>query len=106
MRRVRWFSQGLALVSLAACAPAPEPEPAPAIAATPEAWCRVCEVDRGERLPEYLPSRLDVTRDGQFYRFCADHCRAKFDAAPQRYTLPAEPAKEGSGAIDAAGGGG
>jgi len=115
MLRNRSLWRGLALTMLAGCAPTPEPEaepqPAQETAATPEAaapetWCRVCEVDRGEKLPEYLPSRLDVTVDGQAYHFCADACRAKFDADPKRYTNVTEAPQPAPDTVDEAGGGG
>jgi YHS domain-containing protein len=82
--------------------------PVEAAAPSPEEWCRVCEVDKGERIPEYLPSRLDVERDGQTYRFCNDGCRAKFDAQPEPYLLEAEPGgpAEPGGTVDAADGDG
>ena len=75
-------------------------------AGAPEEWCRVCEVDKGEKLPEYLPSRLDAVRDGQTYQFCNDGCRQKFDADPARYLMPdaADPAAERTGTVDAADG--
>lgn len=101
---------GLVVLGLAVgCQPRPEPAPEPPatpVATEPEAWCRVCEVDRGEKLPEYLPSRLDVRRDGQVYRFCADDCRARFDANPGRYVAGDPPREVPANAVDAAAGDG
>jgi YHS domain-containing protein len=48
-------------------------------------FCRVCVVDEGKKMPEYLPSRLNKTVDGKTYRFCAEKCRKEFDKNPKKY---------------------
>jgi hypothetical protein len=67
---------------------APEPKP---VALTPQQelakFCRVCVVDKGEKMPEFLPTRLEVKRAGQSYKFCSDVCRKKFDGQEKRYLL-------------------
>ena len=50
-------------------------------------YCRVCVVDKGERIEEFLPARLDTPHDGKTYKFCADICKKKFDADKKRYLL-------------------
>jgi YHS domain-containing protein len=50
-------------------------------------YCRVCVVDKGEKIEEYFPSRLDTKRGGKTYKFCADDCKKKFDANAKRYAL-------------------
>ena len=50
-------------------------------------YCRVCVVDKGEKIEEFFPSRLDTKRDGETYKFCSDNCKKKFDADPKRYAL-------------------
>ncbi len=72
---------------------------APVSAATPAApvkltaqqelakYCRVCVVDKGEKIEEFFPSRLDTKKNGNTYKFCADICKKKFDAAPKKYLL-------------------
>ena len=93
---------GLTPLALAGCGSTPDPT-APAVDQTPRAqpvqvvkltpeqelarYCRVCVVDSGEKMEEYLPTRLDTKRDGKTYRFCTDGCRKKFAANPGRYTL-------------------
>ena len=87
----------VALIVVAGCKPpqttisenvAPQPKP---VALTPTQelakFCRVCVVDKGEKMPEFLPSRLDVKRGAQTYKFCADSCREKFDKNAKRYAL-------------------
>ena len=66
------------------------PAPAPAkLSAQQELakYCRVCVVDKGEKIEEFFPSRLDTKRGGQTYKFCTDGCKKKFDASPGRYAL-------------------
>ena len=71
-------------------APAP-PKPVQAAKLSPQAelarYCRVCVVDKGEKIEEFFPSRLDTKRGGQIYKFCTDDCKKKFDASPKRYAL-------------------
>jgi YHS domain-containing protein len=50
-------------------------------------YCRVCVLDRGEKMEEYLPSRLDVKHDGQTYKFCSEPCKKKFEANKKKYTV-------------------
>ena len=50
-------------------------------------YCRVCVVDKGEKIEEFFPSRLDTKHAGKTYKFCSDDCRKKFDANSQRYAL-------------------
>ena len=50
-------------------------------------YCRVCVIDKGEKIEEFFPSRLNTERDGKNYKFCSDDCKKKFDAAPKRYAL-------------------
>jgi len=50
-------------------------------------YCRVCVVDKGEKIEEYFPSRLDTKKGGKTYKFCADDCRKKFDANFKRYAV-------------------
>ncbi len=50
-------------------------------------FCRVCVVDKGEKIEEFFPSRLNTKRDGKTYKFCSDDCKKKFDAEPKRYAL-------------------
>lgn len=50
-------------------------------------FCRVCVVDRGERMEEFLPSRLDAVFEGNTYKFCTENCRKRFDADKRRYAL-------------------
>lgn len=50
-------------------------------------FCRVCVVDRGEKIEEYLPSRLDTKVGDQTYKFCTDGCKKKFDANQKPYLL-------------------
>lgn len=49
--------------------------------------CRVCVVESGQFIEEFLPSRLDKKVNGQTYRFCADKCREKFDKSPQKFLV-------------------
>lgn len=82
-------------IAMTGCGRAPEPTAAPAPAEQAALsvdeelarYCRVCVVDSGVKHEEYLPTRLDQQRDGKTYRFCKDDCRAKFDAAPERYLV-------------------
>lgn len=91
---------GLACALGGCAAQTPEqPEPAPIQAAdvqpppapdSPEdlaRYCRVCVVDKGERIEEYLPSRLDTAHDGRTYRFCRDSCQEAFEAEPGKYAV-------------------
>jgi YHS domain-containing protein len=50
-------------------------------------YCRVCAVDTGVKHEEYLPTRLNVEREGRTYRFCKDDCRKAFDKEPGKYTV-------------------
>lgn len=50
-------------------------------------YCRVCVVDKGEKIEEYLPSRLDTKIGGKIYKFCTDDCKKKFDADEEKYAL-------------------
>jgi hypothetical protein len=50
-------------------------------------YCRVCVVDKGERIEEFFPSRLDTQHGGKTYKFCSDDCKKKFDASSKRYAL-------------------
>jgi hypothetical protein len=50
-------------------------------------YCRVCVVDKGERIEEFFPSRLDTQHGGKTYKFCSDDCKKKFDAGSRRYAL-------------------
>jgi YHS domain-containing protein len=50
-------------------------------------YCRVCVVDKGEKIEEFFPSRLDTKHKGKTYKFCADHCKKKFDSNPKRYAV-------------------
>ncbi len=64
---------------------------ATAVALTPQQelakFCRVCVVDKGEKIEEYLPSRLDTKVGEQTYKFCTDGCKKKFDANKKTYLL-------------------
>ena len=51
-------------------------------------FCRVCVVDKGERMEEFLPTRLDKKHEGKLYKFCSEPCRKSFDASPKKYQLP------------------
>jgi hypothetical protein len=104
----QWYF--LLAVALAGCTPgteeaAPPSQTAPAqpakTAAKPAAkpaaklttaqelakYCRVCVVDKGERMEEFFPSRLDTKKEGRTYKFCSDDCKKKFDANSKRYAL-------------------
>lgn len=48
-------------------------------------FCRVCVVDRGERMEEFLPSRLNLAHGGHTYKFCTENCRKSFEANPKKY---------------------
>ncbi|HEX9996388.1 MAG TPA: YHS domain-containing protein [Abditibacterium sp.] len=50
-------------------------------------YCRVCVLDKGEKMEEFMPSRLDKKYQGQTYKFCSEPCRKSFDAKPARYAL-------------------
>ena len=50
-------------------------------------FCRVCVLDKGEKMEEFLPSRLDKTHGGKLYKFCSEPCRKSFDAKPALYAL-------------------
>jgi YHS domain-containing protein len=50
-------------------------------------YCRVCVVDKGEKIEEFFPSRLDTKQGGKTYKFCSDDCKKKFDANSKRYAL-------------------
>jgi YHS domain-containing protein len=51
-------------------------------------YCRVCVVDKGEKMEEFLPTRLNLKSSGQTYKFCSEPCRKNFDANPKKYQLP------------------
>lgn len=92
----------VALLVAAGCTPTQTPAPtvapvakapakAPAkLTATQELakYCRVCVVDKGEKMEEFLPTRLDKKHQGQTYKFCSDPCRKSFDAKAEKYQLP------------------
>jgi YHS domain-containing protein len=95
-----WIISPLALIlggcsSPPAAAPPPEAPPVaeatapPQLTATQELakFCRVCVVDKGEKMEEFLPSRLNVQYKGQTYKFCSEPCRKEFNAAPTKYAL-------------------
>ena len=50
-------------------------------------YCRVCVVDKGEKIEEFLPSRLDTKKGGKTYKFCSDDCQKKFVANSKPYAL-------------------
>ena len=50
-------------------------------------YCRICAVDKGEKIEEFFPSRLDTQHGGKTYKFCSDDCKKKFDANSKRYAL-------------------
>jgi hypothetical protein len=72
-------------------APTAAPSTAPAkLTATQELdkYCRVCVLDKNERMEEFLPTRLNTQKDGQTYKFCSEPCRKSFDANPKKYQIP------------------
>ncbi len=50
-------------------------------------YCRVCVLDKGEKMEEFLPTRLNAQKDGQTYKFCSEPCRKSFDANPKKYQI-------------------
>lgn len=86
-----WLTGCAAPVQKEATAPAGNSANAMMVELTPQQelakFCRVCVVDRGEKIEEYLPSRLDTKADGQTYKFCTDGCKKKFDANQKPYLL-------------------
>ncbi len=50
-------------------------------------YCRVCVIDKGEKIEEFFPSRLDTKHGGKTYKLCSDDCKKKFDANSNRYAL-------------------
>jgi hypothetical protein len=70
-------------------AEAPTSAPPVKLTATQELakYCRVCVVDKDEKMEEFLPTRLDKTHEGKLYKFCSEPCRKSFDAKPARYAL-------------------
>lgn len=103
-KTIRNLSQGIGVVILGigltgctapvqeeAAAPAGNTASATTVEPTPQQelakFCRVCVVDRGEKIEEYLPSRLDTEVGGQTYKFCTDDCKKKFDANQKPYLL-------------------
>ena len=95
MKHIFWAPIAL-FVAGCNSAPAPTPVasvPAPVkpakLTATQELakYCRVCVVDKGEKMEEFLPSRLTKTVGGKAYKFCSEPCRKSFDAKPARYVL-------------------
>ncbi len=94
-----WFFLAVAVaLSAAGCASNTQQAAAPTQAAqtqpvklTPQQeltkYCRVCVVDKGEKIEEFFPSRLDTKQGGKTYKFCADDCKKKFDANSKRYAL-------------------
>lgn len=91
----RWILLALGAAGCSSSAPQiqapPPPKPVQAAKLSPQAElahnCRVCVVDKGEKIEEFFPSRLDTKRGGQIYKFCTDDCKKKFDASPKRYAL-------------------
>jgi YHS domain-containing protein len=100
----RWFFTATAIVLwTAGCASnnqqASTPDQPPAnqsvrkqsVALTPEQeltkYCRVCVLDKGEKIEEFFPSRLDTQHGGKTYKFCSDDCKKKFDANAKKYAL-------------------
>jgi YHS domain-containing protein len=67
-----------------------EPQAQP-VKLTPEQeltkYCRVCVIDKGEKIEEFFPSRLDTKHGGKTYKLCSDDCKKKFDANSKRYAL-------------------
>lgn len=67
------------------------PAPVQHAALTPEQelakYCRVCVVDNGEKVEEYLPTRLDTKQNDKTYRFCRDECQKKFVADKAKYAV-------------------
>src|SRR5690606_33964268 len=86
-----WLAGCNAPVQEEAAAPAEIAASATAVELTPQMelakFCRVCVVDRGEKIEEYLPSRLDTKVGDQTYKFCTDGCKKKFDASKKPYLL-------------------
>ena len=90
-------------LALAGCSPqveqsAPQSQISPANATTAQPvklsaeqelakYCRVCVLDDGEKIEEYLPSRLDTRFADKTYKLCSDDCKKKFDADPKKYAL-------------------
>ena len=85
------------LLAIAGCAPQAETvaeQPAPTSAPLKltsaqelAKYCRICVVDKGEKMEEFLPARLDKKVGSQTYKFCTDACRKKFDQNPKPYML-------------------
>jgi hypothetical protein len=50
-------------------------------------FCRVCVVDKDEKIEEFFPSRLDTQHSGKTYKFCSDDCKKKFDVNSSRYAV-------------------
>lgn len=94
-----WFFPAVAVtLSAAGCASNPEQASAPTQPAQTQPvkltqqqeltkYCRVCVVDKGEKIEEFFPSRLDTKQGGKTYQFCSDDCKKKFDADSKRYAL-------------------
>jgi YHS domain-containing protein len=103
---MRLLTCGAFLMLIAGCASQPEPtatltnntapssttaQTAPVKLTTQQElakYCRVCVVDKGEKIEEFFPSRLDTKKNGQTYKFCTDNCKKAFDAEPKKYLLP------------------
>ncbi len=71
-------------------AQSPTPAPPVKLTATQEfaKYCRVCVVDKKQKMEEFLPTRLNLKRGGETYKFCSEPCRHSFDANPKKYQLP------------------
>jgi len=71
--------------------PAAKPAPVKPVKLTAEQelakYCRVCVLDKNEKIEEFFPSRLDTKHGGKTYKFCADGCKKKFDANVKRYAI-------------------
>lgn len=52
-------------------------------------YCRVCYVDGGHKMGNYMPDRLKTEHGGKTYGFCSDACKEKFDKNPEKYVLKA-----------------
>lgn len=87
------WTAGCASKDQQAAAPANRDQPAQTqpVKLTPEQelskYCRVCVVDKNEKIEEFFPSRLDTQHGGKAYKFCSDDCKKRFDANSKRYAL-------------------
>ena len=101
MMKKTWLLAVPTLFALVGCSPSTEPvaqAPAAATQPTPvavkltatqelEKYCRVCVKDKGEKMDEFLPARLDKKVGGKTYKFCSEPCRKQFDAKPANYLV-------------------